>query len=175
MLSQLQEKEDCIVYSVGTSPSPSFINASILLIENTCRRQDRLRTHLSKPSFELAHVIASYMYSITPRRPSSVHSQPLPRCQSCSASFIQRRRTRTNTIILRLVRHCAAFPLQAVPDRRIRPSRSTEDIHAGVSHASEWCAPPLASRKSTWSRSCPFHASCTSQPTLKRDCLVCNV
>lgn len=89
-LSQLQEKEDCIVYSVGTSlPEPLLV---IVVVREHVDRplQDLLRMHLSKPSFWLALVIASFMSLITPHGTFRVRSPPLHPWHQRSASFIPR-------------------------------------------------------------------------------------
>lgn len=56
--------------------------------------QDPLRTHLSKPSFSLAHAIANFSSLITPRRHFRVRSRPPLPSRSRSASFIRRRTCR---------------------------------------------------------------------------------
>jgi Methyltransferase domain len=89
-LSRLQEKEDCIVYSIGTSVFPSTAFGDAL----TTLPQDTPQVLLLRLSFSRGHVIANFFSSTPLRRAFRPRFHPLRHCQVRSANFTPLRWTR---------------------------------------------------------------------------------
>jgi Methyltransferase domain len=85
-LSRLQEKEDCIVYSIGTFVPPSSTVGDSL----TTFPQVTLQVLLLRLNYSRGHVTASFFSLITLHRAFRPRFHPLHHCQVRSANFTPR-------------------------------------------------------------------------------------